>query len=190
VDNAGAVQGLSKIMVLVNAGILPKSVSYSASEELMSQGKLAMMISGPWAWANLAKSGIDFGLAPVPGCGASPAKPFVGVIACYINRASPNQEIAKEFIENFLVSEEGLKAMDEAKPLGIPALVTLANEMERTNPLLQQLELCTEQGEIMPNIPEMGRFWSAVGSALQTATNGQTPVPQALEEAADSMRKQ
>ena len=190
VDNSGAVQGLSKIMALVNAGILPKSVSYSASEELMSQGKLAMMISGPWAWANLVKSGIDFGLAPVPGCGANPAKPFVGVIACYINRASPNQEIAKEFIENFLVSEEGLKAMDEAKPLGIPALVTLANEMERTNPLLQQLELCIEQGEIMPNIPEMGRFWSAVGSALQTATNGQTPVPQALQEAADSMRKQ
>jgi maltose/maltodextrin transport system substrate-binding protein len=114
----------------------------------------------------------------------------VGVLACYINRASPNQDIAKEFIENFLLSEEGLKAMDEAKPIGIPSLVTLANEMERTNPLLQQLQLCAEQGEIMPNIPEMGRFWSAVGSALQTATNKQTPIPQALQEAADSMRKQ
>ena len=190
VDNAGAVEGLSKIMALVDSGILPKSVSYSTSEELMSQGKLAMMISGPWAWANLMKSGIDFGIAPVPGCGGSPAKPFVGVLACYINRASPNQDIAKEFIENFLLSEEGLKAMDEAKPIGIPSLVTLANEMERTNPLLQQLQLCAEQGEIMPNIPEMGRFWSAVGSALQTATNKQIPVPQALQEAADSMRKQ
>jgi maltose/maltodextrin transport system substrate-binding protein len=111
-------------------------------------------------------------------------------MACYINRASPNQDIAKEFIENFLLSEAGLKAMDEAKPLGIPALVTLADEMEGTNPLLRQLELCTEQGEIMPNIPEMGRFWSALGSALQTATNKQTPVPRALQEAADSMRKQ
>ena len=190
VANAGAVQGLSKIMALVDAGILPKSVSYSASEELMSQGKLAMMISGPWAWANLVKSGIDFGIAPVPGCDGNPAKPFVGVLACYINRASPNQDIAKEFIENFLLSEQGLKAMDQAKPVGIPSLVTLANEMERTNPLLQQLELCAEQGEIMPNIPEMGRFWSAVGSALQTATNKQTPVPQALQEAAASMRKQ
>ena len=190
VDNAGAVEGLSKIMALVDSGILPKSVSYSTSEELMSQGKLAMMISGPWAWANLMKSGIDFGIAPVPGCGGSPAKPFVGVLACYINRASPNQDIAKEFIENFLLSEEGFKAMDEAKPIGIPSLVTLANEMERTNPLLQQLQLCAEQGEIMPNIPEMGRFWSAVGSALQTATNKQTSIPQALQEAADSMRRQ
>ena len=32
----------------------------------MSQGKLAMMISGPWAWANLMKTGIDFGIATTP----------------------------------------------------------------------------------------------------------------------------
>ena len=37
---------------LVDSGILPKSISYSATEDLMSQGKLAMMISGPWAWAS------------------------------------------------------------------------------------------------------------------------------------------
>ena len=66
VADAGAVEGLSKIMGLVDSGILPKSISYSASEDLMSQGKLAMMISGPWAWANLMKTGIDFGVAPDP----------------------------------------------------------------------------------------------------------------------------
>jgi len=47
VANAGAVEALSKIVELVKSGILPKSVSYSTTEDLMSQGKLAMMISGP-----------------------------------------------------------------------------------------------------------------------------------------------
>ena len=189
VANPGAIEGLSKILELVQSGILPKSVSYSAAEDQMSQGKLAMMISGPWAWANLMKTGIDFGVAPVPGCDEKPAKPFVGVSAAYVNRASSNQDIAKEFIEDFLISEEGLKAMNDAKPIGIPSLMSLAKQLEQENPLLKEMEICVEQGQVMPNIPEMGRFWSAVGSALQLATNGQAQPKAALQEAAENMRK-
>jgi maltose/maltodextrin transport system substrate-binding protein len=189
VANPGAVTALSKILELVKSGVLPKSVSYSTAEDLMGQGKLAMMISGPWAWANLMKTGIDFGVAPVPGCDDKPSKPFVGVSAAYINRASPNQDIAKEFIEDFLISADGLKAMNEAKPIGIPSLISLAEQMDQDNPLLKEMKICVEQGQVMPNIPEMGRFWSAVGAALQLATNGQAPVQAALQEAADNMRK-
>jgi maltose/maltodextrin transport system substrate-binding protein len=189
VADSGAVEALSKIMGLVDSGILPRSISYSATEDLMSQGKLAMMISGPWAWANLMKSGIDFGVAPVPGCGEQPAKPFVGVTAAYINRASPNQDIAKEFVENFLAAEEGLKAMNNAKPIGIPSLISLAEQMDQSDPLLRQMKICIGQGEVMPNVPEMGRFFSAVGAALQLATNGQASAAAALKEAADNMRK-
>ena len=189
VANSGAVEALSKILDLVKSGILPKSVSYSAAEDLMSQGKLAMMISGPWAWANLMKTGIDFGVAPVPGCDDRPGKPFVGVSAAYINRASSNQDIAKEFIEDCLISEEGLNAMNDAKPIGIPSLISLAEQLDQQNPLLKEMKICVEGGEVMPNIPEMGRFWTAVGAALQLATNGQLPVQTALEEAAENMRK-
>jgi maltose/maltodextrin transport system substrate-binding protein len=189
VADAGAVAALSKIIELVDSGILPKSISYSATEDLMGQGKLAMMISGPWAWANLMKTGIDFGVAPMPRCGEHPAKPFVGVGAAYINRASSNQDIAKEFIENFLVSEDGLRTMNDAKPIGIPSLISLAQEMDQANPLLREMKICIEQGEVMPNIPEMGRFWSALGAALQLATNGQASAQAALQEAADNMRK-
>jgi len=189
VADPGAVEALSKIVELVDSGILPKSISYSATEDLMGQGKLAMMISGPWAWANLMKTGIDFGVSPMLRYGDRPAKPFVGVAAAYINRASSNQDIAKEFIESFLLSEEGLRAMNDAKPIGIPSLISLAEEMDQSNPLLRQMKICIEQGEVMPNIPEMGRFWSAVGAALQLATNGQASAEAALREAADNMRK-
>jgi maltose/maltodextrin transport system substrate-binding protein len=189
VADAGAVEALSNIIGLVNAGILPKSVSYSTTEDLISQGKLAMMISGPWAWGNLIKTGIDFGVAPIPGCGEHPAKPFVGVSAAYINRATSNQDIAKEFVENFLASEEGLRAMNDAKPIGIPSLISLADQMDQSNPLLRELKICIEQGQVMPNIPEMGRFWTAVGGALQLATNGQASAQSALREAADNIRK-
>jgi maltose/maltodextrin transport system substrate-binding protein len=189
VANSGAVEAVSKILGLVQSGVLPKSATYSASEDLMSQGKLAMMISGPWAWSNLMKTGIDFGVAPVPGFGDHPARPFVGVSAAYINRASSNQDLAIEFIEGFLISEEGLTAMNDAKPIGIPSLISLAEKLNQENPLLKEMKICVEQGEVMPNIPEMGRFWTALGSALQVATNGQAPVQAALQEAAENMRK-
>ena len=189
VNTPGAVEALSEILNLVKTGVLPKGVSYSTAEDLMSQGKLAMLISGPWAWANLMKTGIDFGVAPVPGCCNKAARPFVGVSAAYINRASTNQDIAREFIEEYLISEQGLKAMNDAKPIGIPSLISLAQEMIQTNPLLKEMKSCIEAGEVMPNIPEMGRFWTALGSALQLATNGQATAQAALDEAAQNMRK-
>ena len=65
----------------------------------MGQGKVAMIISGPWAWSNLIASGIDFGLAPMPGVDGKPAHPFVGVSAAYVNRSSPNTNLIPYFIE-------------------------------------------------------------------------------------------
>lgn len=42
----------------------------------MGQGKVAMIISGPWAWSNLIASDIDFGLAPILGMDGKPVHPF------------------------------------------------------------------------------------------------------------------
>jgi maltose/maltodextrin transport system substrate-binding protein len=117
VSTPGAVEGLSKIIASVRAGILPKSVEYSTTEELMGRGKLAMMISGRWAWSNLIKSGIEFGLSPMPGVNGNVARPFVGVMVAYLNRLSANQDVAKEFLEHYALTEEGLTAVDQAKPI-------------------------------------------------------------------------
>jgi hypothetical protein len=83
---AGAVEGLTQIIALIRAGILPPYITYSTVESLTGQGKVAMIIFGPRAWANLITSGIDFGLAPMPGVDRMPAHPFVGVSVAYVNR--------------------------------------------------------------------------------------------------------
>ena len=190
VATGGAVKGLSRIIALIDAGVLPKSVSYGAAEDLMGQGKLAMIISGPWAWSNLIKSGIDFGVAPIPGADGNLGRPFVGVSVAYLNRSSPNQDLVKEFLERYALTEEGLTAMDQAKPIGVPALISLYEKMIKDNPLLRQLKVSVDYGEVMPNIPQMGRFFSAVGAALQIATQGQASAQAALQEAEANMRHQ
>jgi maltose/maltodextrin transport system substrate-binding protein len=188
VANRGAVNGVSEIIALIHGGVLPKSVSYSAVEDLMGRGKLAMMISGPWAWSNLIKNGIDFGVAPIPGVDGNVGRPFVGVTVAYLNRSSPNQDLIKEFIEHYVLTEEALTAMYRAKPTGIPALISTYKKLASDNPLLGQFQAAVEYGQVMPNIPEMGRFFSSVSGALQIATQGRASAKAALQEADANMR--
>ena len=190
VANPGAVEGLTEIINLIRVGIVPKGVTYSVVQEQMARGKLAMMISGPWAWSDLIKSGIDFGVAPIPGVNGHPGRPFIGVSVAYLNRSSPNQDLAREFLERYVLTEQGLTAMDHGKPLGIPGLISLEEKMVKSNPLLQQLKGCLDYGEVMPNVPQMGRFFSSIGTALQIATNGQASPEAALREAEATMRHQ
>ena len=154
----------------------------------MGRGKLAMMISGPWAWSNLIKNGIDFGLAPIPGVDGNVGRPFVGVTVAYLNRSSPNQDLIKEFLEHYVLTEEALIAMYHAKPTGIPALISTYEHLAGDNPLLRQLKAAVEYGQVMPNIPQMGRFFTSVSGALQIATQGRASAKVALQEAEANMR--
>jgi maltose/maltodextrin transport system substrate-binding protein len=190
VDTPGAVQGLSEMVHLIDTGVLPRMASSTdIPEQLMCQGKLAMMISGPWDWPNLMKSGIDFGVAPMPGINGKLGKAFIGVTVAYINRSSPNRDLAKEFLEKYTFTKESLCAMDHVKPIGIPAMISLYDDLAQSNPLLGEMKRCADEGEVMPNIPQMGRFWTSFGTALELATNGRSSPAAALAEAQRNMLK-
>ena len=189
VATPGSVEALSKIIALVHAGLLPKSVSYSTVEEMMGQEKVAMMISGPWAWANLRQRGIDFGVAPMPGVNGKLGRPFIGVMVAYCNRSSPNQDLAKEFLEHYLLTEDALRAMNHAKPIGVPALISSYDRMAKDNGRLRELKTSVDYGEIMPNVPQMSRFFSSVSAALQIATTDRASAQAALQDAEANMRR-
>jgi maltose/maltodextrin transport system substrate-binding protein len=112
---------------------------------------------------------VDFGLAPMPGVNGKLGQPFVGVTAAYLNRSSPDKDLAKYFLENYLLSDAGLIAMNHAKPIGVPALISLYQKIAKKETLVRELKVAVDHGEVMPNIPQMGRFFSSVGAALQIA---------------------
>ena len=189
VDNAGAIQGLTAIVNLINEGVLPKGSTQSVMEQKMGGGELATMVSGPWAWANIRKSGVDFFLAPVPGVGGNPGKPFVGVFTALLNRATPNADLAAQFLEKYVCTVDGLKAIDADAPLGVPAVTALADEMSAKSPLIKVTYENALNGVVMPNIPQMGKFWSSMKAAFEVATNGKASPEAALKEARQSMGK-
>jgi maltose/maltodextrin transport system substrate-binding protein len=117
------------------------------------------------------------------------AAPFVGVLGAMVSKASPNRDVAVEFIENYMLSVKGLKMINDDVPLGTPASKALFAEL-KSNPNILATMASAQDGAPMPNIPEMGRFWSAMQSALQNTTEGRQPAKEALDAAAKRIKSQ
>ena len=127
VNNAGALQGATFLSDLVKKGVMPKGASYADMEAGMAQGKLGMIITGPWAWDNVAKAKINYGVALIPTLNGKHAAPFVGVTGAMISKASPNVALATTFIEKYMLSAKGLKTMNDDVALGTPATPLLVS---------------------------------------------------------------
>ena len=183
VNNAGAIAGASMIKKLIDDGLMPAGVDYGVMDAAINKGEVAMVINGPWAWANLGQSGINFGVAPIPSIGGNASKAFVGVQAAALNAASPNLDLAKEFLENYLLTDEGLKMVNDDVPLGAVADKSFAEALAGDANIAATLANAAS-GVPMPTTPAMGKFWSAMGPALQSITGGQQSVEEALNDAA------
>ena len=182
-NSPGAIKGGEMLAKVINEGVMPRGVDYGVMEAAFNKGEVAMMITGPWAWANLDKSKINYGVAPLPSIDGSPTRAFVGVWAAAMNNASPNQELAKEFIENYVLTEDGLETLNDDKPLGAVAHKEYMEELAE-DPRIAATYQNVQNGLLMPNVPEMGKFWSATQSALTNITTGQQTVKAALDNAA------
>lgn len=183
VNNDGAKKGAAMLRRLIDEGIMPPGVDYGVMDAAINKGETAMMINGPWAWANLEASGIDFGVAPVPSVDGQPSKSFVGVLAANINAASPNKDLAVEFIENYLLTDEGLKTINDDVPLGAVADKSFAETLADDENVAATLANA-QAGIPMPSTPAMGKFWAAMGPALTNITSGAQTVDAALDDAA------
>jgi maltose/maltodextrin transport system substrate-binding protein len=184
VNNEGARKGAEMLVRLIKEGVMPKGAQYKDMEAGVNQGRIAMMINGPWAWSNLKQSGINFAVATIPAIDGSPGKPFVGVLGAMFNQASPNKDLAVEFMENYVMSVEGLKAIDADVPLGVPANKAFYQELAKDNENIRATMASVELGSPMPSIPAMGSFWSAMASALENMTQERQSPEKALDAAA------
>lgn len=183
VANAGAVTGVNTIMKLLAAEALPKTANYGDMEKSFAEGQLAMMINGPWAWENARKAKINFGVTLIPKVNGKAAAPFVGVQGAMIVKSSPNRSQAINFLENHLLSVAGLKEMNADVPLGVPANRSYYAELRR-DPLILATMMSVQNGQPMPNNPEMGKFWSSMKSALENITQGKVATREGLDLAA------
>lgn len=189
VNNEGSIKALQFVVDMVKNKNISADMDYAIAEASFNKGQTALTINGPWSWGNIEKSGIDYGVAVLPTLNGQASKPFVGVLSAGINSASPNKDLAKEFLENYLLTNEGLDAVNKDKPLGAVALKSYQEVLAKDSRIAATMENA-QKGEIMPNIPQMTAFWYAEKSAINNAVTGRQTVKQALDDARARIQKQ
>ena len=100
-----------------------------------------------------------------------------------INATTPNRLLAIEFIEHQLLTTHGLRTMNVQSTLSAVPHKAYMAELG-VNPRNQTTFDNAKAGQLMPNIPEMGAFWSAMAPALANITSGRQSVDDALDDAA------
>jgi arabinogalactan oligomer/maltooligosaccharide transport system substrate-binding protein len=154
-----------------------------AKADLIS-GKIGGFIDGPWQSGDLAKA--------LPGklaVAAGPTGPSGGTWApmtapdgFYINAASPNIDLAKQFALQFL-----LPANEQlfANAGHLPANTTL----QPTDPIAQAFAGLMPSGYARPTLAALNNYWGNFGTAINAAVDKGTDPATAVSDACAAMDK-
>lgn len=166
--------------------LMPKESNYQNAHTLFQEGKAAMIVNGPWSWADYRKAGIDIGIAPLwtlPGGGR--ATPMIASKGFSINVNCPRGELpgVVDFVTFCTSPEAELLAADT---LGVLPSHKQAWTDARIqgDPILQASQRGFELGRRMPVVPEMRVLWDVMRPGLQAVMNGS----KSPEEAARKMQ--
>jgi maltose/maltodextrin transport system substrate-binding protein len=188
INNFGSRQGILAIKELVDLDLLPKGTAYGEMDNAFKEEKAACVINGPWSWGGYEEAGIDFFLGPYPSVNFGNPKGFLGVIVAVITEQSPNKTLAKQFIEEYVLTVGGLSDIYEEQSLGVatygPFMDTLSGEARLTS----AFEVYSN-GEPMPNIPKMARFWTHAQPAISDIVNENQDIQPRLDAAAQRISR-
>jgi arabinogalactan oligomer / maltooligosaccharide transport system substrate-binding protein len=165
---------MAKISQLGKEGVLKTSIDGSKIPSIFTSKDTAFMISGPWNYPDVKKSGVPFDISPVPGFGGNPAKPFVTVDALYVAAKGKHVTVAEEFALNYFATKEVALALYDLDPRP-PALIEAAKEAAAKDPLVQKTIDAGKNGDIMPANPEMASVWDPWGKAESAVVGGADP---------------
>ncbi|MGN0902580.1 MAG: extracellular solute-binding protein, partial [Succinivibrio sp.] len=157
-------------------------------DEYFIEGKAAAVVNGPWALGTYAKSGIDYGVAPLPVLSSgNPIKPFFGAKGYAVTEKSDNKDLAEKFIRYLNRSDNALKRYSEIAELP-PIVEVLNNPLITNDDFANAIATQVQNSDVMPSIPEMGLVWDPVSNAISKAIKGESNAKDALTKAVDTIK--
>ncbi len=162
---SGAEHGLDLLRQLLQTNQLDPALGFGAVQSEFLRGEVAMMPVGPWSWNRLKQAEFPVGLGPLPSYRGKTLSPFAGVLTAMVNSKSHQQDIARLFIEQYLLTEAGLSQLNQDIPIGIPAFLPYLSKIEG-RPEIQASLLMLDNAQLLPNINQMTQFWPAVSEML------------------------
>ncbi len=196
VSSDANVKGLQTAVDLVKSGAAPKppaADAYTAMMTAFNEGKVAMIINGPWEVNNIRNAenfgGVEnLGIAPVPAGSVTAGAPVGGhnyVVYSGMDEAKADAAIA--FV-NFMNSAESQAFL--ADELGLLPTRKSAYEIDSVanNPIVSAFSPVVDAAVARPWIPEGGQFFAPLDEmAVKVIVQGTDP-KQALDDVAKTYK--
>jgi len=164
--NAGADKAVSLLNDLrYKYNLIPEGVDGGVAKSAFTDGRLAMLLTGPWDMGDIKKAGIDYGIAnlPTPPGATGKWSPFVGVQGVMMNAYGKNK-VASAQLAKALVSSAAQISFNKAGgriPASLSARVSL-----KADKVVVGFGKAISAGTPMPNIPQMGAVWGPWSNAV------------------------
>lgn len=162
-NNPNTIQGLELVRKFMQYG--PRNYDYTTADGLFKEGKVAVIMNGPWAINDYkASKKIDLGveLLPIISKTGKRAQPYLGVIGAIQVKASQNKNAAAKVLA-FLATTEVGQAVAATGSLTANKKVDLSKD-PIAKKLSEQAKYCVP----MPTAPEISAVWNPMITALKT----------------------
>jgi arabinogalactan oligomer/maltooligosaccharide transport system substrate-binding protein len=169
---------------------LPEDATREFSRALFNQGKLAMILEGPWFIGEVSKS-IDYGVAVMPSISEAnnqPMRPWMTVDGIFTAAPSLQKEAAYDFAKY-------ITSMDAAKVMALEGAQMPANQRVYLdpslagNPVVNAFFRQALSAVPMPNVPEMTVMWSPMFVAMNLILTKAATPEAALAKAQEQVAK-
>jgi multiple sugar transport system substrate-binding protein len=191
-DNAK--QALKLWVDLVRNGYASRDVVNWSGGDVADQfisGRAAMMISGPWMLPALKRSGLDYGIVPIPvlKAGEKPVVALGGEVWCVMKNDKKIESAALKFIAFVQEPEQLLKLCQTCNYVSSVRDVAQKEGKAQPDllPFIEQMEAArartSEGGASYPIVSQIAR------AAIQRALTGQDSIDSSLQNAAAEIEK-
>ncbi|WP_019009845.1 maltose ABC transporter substrate-binding protein [Deinococcus aquatilis] len=145
--------------------LVPEGVDGGAAKSAFVDGRLAMLLTGPWDIGDIKKAGIDYGIAafPTPPGASGKWSPFVGVQGTMINAYGKQKTAAAQFAKQ--ISSSTAQVTFNQAGGRIPVSLSARTKL-KADPVVSGFGKTISMGTPMPNIVEMGSVWGPWSAAI------------------------
>ncbi len=184
-NSANAVKGLTYFQNLKKEilDVPAADVSGDFCNAEFVEGKAAMIITGPWKITDFKNNKIDFEIAPLPkfpGQADAQGHSFSGVRLAFVSSYTEHEKEAKDFAK-FITSKSSLE-----KRFALTDQIPPRKDIDTNGKYSSAIKEQLKYAKPMPTIPQLGTYWSAMGSAYSGIWDGD-PVKPSLDAAASAM---
>lgn len=186
-DSAGAIAGAQALEGFIADGVIA-STNYDGAKNQFLEGTEPFWITGPWELGGLNdQSTVNWSVAKLPKIAGGTPQPFIGVQAFFLSAFSENKLVAQTFLLDFIATEDGMAALFAAD--GRPPVHNAIIAATADDPAIAAFGSSAADGVPIPNIPEMGSVWGALGDNLLLLRNGEIDGETAMINAATAVRE-